>query len=103
MEFESRVWEDNADREKTGTEPSKSVPALDCNQPFPSSVSTFRKEARGFLWLMHQRDRTLRKDKNWYAGRVRTRTSKEEEEEKKKAGGFPDRLEMQRLQDFPVG
>ncbi|EZA53623.1 hypothetical protein X777_06887 [Ooceraea biroi] len=35
-------------RKRSGA-PSKSAPALDCNQPFPPSVSTFEEETRGFL------------------------------------------------------
>lgn len=81
VEFESRREFEKimqTVRKRDGA-PSKSASALDCNQPFPPSVSTFEKEARGFLWPMHQRDRVKvpRKDKNWYAGRVRIRTSTE--------------------------
>jgi len=103
MEFESRQESGKIMQtvRKWDGAPSKSTPALDCNQPFPPSVSTFEEEARGFLWPMHQRDRVkaLRKDKDWYAGRVRTRTPIDEEERKRR---LDFRVEMQRLQDSPI-
>lgn len=98
MEFESRRESGKIIQtvRKRDEASSKSAPALDCNQPFPPYVSIF-EEARGFLWPMYQRGRvkTPRKDKNWYAGRVRTRTPMKEEEkteEEEKTGGFPSRL-----------
>lgn len=63
----TRIWEDNADREKTGRSTLK-VRARAWLQPTFPNVSTFEEEARGFLWPMH----TKRRDRVKCLAKTRT-------------------------------
>jgi len=75
--------------------PSKSASALDCNQPFSPSVSTFEEETRGFLCRCTKKTGSSKgtsQRQELYAGRIRTRTLTEEKEEIGEKSGFPSRL-----------
>lgn len=61
---------------KRNRAPSKSAPALDCNQPFPPSGRRGPGIPLADAPTRRDRVRMSRKEGGWYAGRVRTRTSR---------------------------